>query len=70
MAGYTGMRWLGDLLADINLRALATHEFGHSLGLGHSSGAAVMAYSQNLHPADISLPRDDIERMRENYPIG
>lgn len=54
----------------VNLFAVAAHEIGHSLGLGHSQNDdSIMNpfYSGPLLNDDFRLPRDDILAIRELY---
>jgi hypothetical protein len=49
-----------------------THEFGHFLGMAHSSvGTASMYYAENWCSTDIrSLDPDDISGIQTLYPVG
>ena len=51
---------------------IAAHEFGHALGLGHSSFATATMYPSAAHcDASLrSLDPDDISGVRALYPVG
>lgn len=55
-------------IAGTSLFAVAVHEFGHALGLGHSSaeGALMYPWYQGLG-YDFELPDDDRNGIREIY---
>ncbi|KAL0984402.1 hypothetical protein UPYG_G00140970 [Umbra pygmaea] len=52
-----------------NLFLVAAHEFGHSLGLSHSSdpGSLMYAFYTNMNPNTFSLPRDDVDGIQDIY---
>lgn len=54
--------------AGINLFQVASHEFGHALGLSHSDvqGALMYPYYAGYVP-DFTLPRDDINGIQALY---
>nr|XP_048290425.1 matrilysin [Myodes glareolus] len=53
----------------VNFLYAATHEFGHSLGLSHSSVPESVMYPtyENGHPKDFGLTEDDIEGIQKLY---
>ncbi|XP_006983844.1 matrilysin [Peromyscus maniculatus bairdii] len=53
----------------VNFLHAATHEFGHSLGLGHSSDPSAVMYPTygNGNPEDFRLTEDDIEGIQKLY---
>ncbi len=56
----------------VDLQNVATHEFGHFLGLAHSNSEGSTMYC-NAFPRDISkrsLAKDDIAGLCEIYPPG
>jgi len=56
------------LLSGTSLFAVAAHEFGHSLGLAHSSvqGALMYPWYQGLSP-NYELPEDDRHGIQQMY---
>ncbi|XP_030648199.1 collagenase 3-like [Chanos chanos] len=54
---------------DYNLFLVAAHEFGHSLGLGHSKvpGALMYPVYSYTDPSSYSLPQDDISGIQSLY---
>ena len=54
--------------AGVNLLQVAAHEFGHSLGLGHSTEEdALMAPYYQAYDPDFKLHTDDIQGIRAIY---
>lgn len=61
------------IISGTSLFAVAAHEFGHSLGLSHSSvkGALMYPWYQGI-PPNLVLPEDDrngIQQMYGRYKI-
>nr|XP_056714847.1 matrix metalloproteinase-18-like [Euleptes europaea] len=54
---------------EINLFLVAAHEFGHSLGLGHSNvkGALMYPTYSYVNPKTFRLPADDKRRIQRLY---
>nr|XP_051683175.1 neutrophil collagenase [Oryctolagus cuniculus] len=52
-----------------NLFIVAAHEFGHSLGLAHSSNPVALMYPNYIfrEPSTFSLPQDDINGIQALY---
>lgn len=69
MAWNTRWNWALDPSGGIDVVGVASHEFGHALGLGHSNvGGATMWPS--YHAGARSLAADDIAGVRFLYPGG
>ncbi|XP_060091295.1 collagenase 3-like [Heteronotia binoei] len=60
--------WTSDSRA-FNLFAVAAHEFGHSLGLQHSSNPRALMYPLYTYSGskDFLLPEDDVEGIQDLY---
>ena len=50
-----------------NLLWIATHEFGHNLGIDHSSDSNAIMRSTYRLPSNIALHADDIAAIRALY---
>ncbi|NXX61396.1 MMP7 protein, partial [Scopus umbretta] len=61
-------RW-SETNQEINLFLVAAHEFGHSLGLGHSNvhGALMYPIYSYVNPATFRLSEDDRRRIQKLY---
>ena len=60
--------WTSGSTSGINFLAVATHEFGHSLGLDHSNiDTAIMAPFYNGYQKNLKLDKDDIEAIQKWY---
>ncbi|XP_075448522.1 matrix metalloproteinase-18-like isoform X1 [Ascaphus truei] len=56
-----------------NLFLVATHEFGHSLGLSHSNDPGALmypTYSRRTDPNQFHLPQDDINAIQYLYGLS
>ncbi|XP_001498859.1 matrilysin [Equus przewalskii] len=62
-------RWTDGSSIGINFLFAATHEFGHSLGLGHSSDPSAVMYPtyRDGDPKNFKLSRDDIKGIQKLY---
>ncbi|NXH24994.1 MMP18 protein, partial [Myiagra hebetior] len=58
-----------DINQEVNLFLVAAHEFGHSLGLGHSNvyGALMYPTYSYQNPKTFRLPEDDRRRIQKLY---
>lgn len=65
---HVGLEYFSLLLSGTSLFAVAAHEFGHSLGLAHSSvqGALMYPWYQGLSP-NYELPEDDRHGIQQMY---
>lgn len=56
-------------ISDYNLFLVAAHEFGHSLGLSHSTDPGALMYPNYAfsEPSTYSLPQDDINGIQAIY---
>ncbi|GAU98827.1 hypothetical protein RvY_09917-2 [Ramazzottius varieornatus] len=60
--------WTADSIIGVNLFQVATHEFGHALGLGHSKNQkALMAPFYQPFARNFSLQKDDIKEIQKLY---
>ncbi|XP_046637880.1 uncharacterized protein LOC124316155 isoform X3 [Daphnia pulicaria] len=63
-----GETWtLDSVKAGTNLFQVATHEFGHSLGLEHTHVTTAVMYPFYGYSSDFKLDKDDIEGIQELY---
>ncbi|XP_062951872.1 matrilysin [Cynocephalus volans] len=62
-------RWTDGSSLGINFLFAATHEIGHSLGLGHSSNPHAVMYPtyENRDTINFKLSQDDIEGIQKLY---
>lgn len=62
--------WTVGVPTGINLYQVATHELGHSLGLGHSSSSSAVMYPYYTgYNANFALDADDIYGIRALYGV-
>lgn len=56
-------------ISDYNLFLVAAHEFGHSLGLAHSTDPGALMYPNYAFrdPSTYTLPQDDINGIQTIY---
>ena len=52
-----------------NLFTVAAHEFGHALGLAHSTDPSALMYPtyKYQHPYGVHLPKDDVKGIQALY---
>ncbi|XP_046458981.1 hatching enzyme-like isoform X1 [Daphnia pulex] len=62
-----GETWTLDSVKGTNLFQVATHEFGHSLGLEHTHVTTAVMYPFYGYSSDFKLDKDDIEGIQELY---
>nr|XP_003472575.3 interstitial collagenase [Cavia porcellus] len=63
---WTNESWIEDF-SKFNLYYSAAHEFGHSLGLGHSSDIASLMYPIYQYSGQVLLGQDDVDGIQELY---
>ena len=61
--------WEPEFYDEISLLGVATHEFGHAIGLLHSSDASALMYAQ-YSPYNLQPSRDDISGLQRLYGAG
>ncbi|GAB4527253.1 MAG: hypothetical protein OHK0046_44890 [Anaerolineae bacterium] len=68
----SGERWVllePEFYDDISLLAVATHEFGHAIGLLHSNDPSALMYAQ-YSPYNLAPTEDDILGVQRLYGAG